>query len=63
MFGDKFESLVGGQFLEFALGGAAEGALFGSFIAFVNITAYGADKFLFHFFTLLFWFVAHKDNH
>ena len=38
----------GVEFIEFAAGCAADRALFGSFVTFVNIAAYGADEFLFH---------------
>ena len=48
MLGDELETSLGAHFLELAAGSATEGALFGSLITFVDITTYGADKFLFH---------------
>ncbi len=36
------------EFFEFRLGSAAEGALFGGFVAFVYVAADYADEFLFH---------------
>ena len=48
VFCHEFNGFFLGEFFEFALGGAAEGAFFGSFVTFVNITANCADEFLFH---------------
>ena len=45
---DELEFGFGVEFLEFRLGSAADGALFGSFSAFVHIAAHNADEFLFH---------------
>ncbi len=68
VLGDKLEGLIGCEFLEFAFGSAAEGALFGCFVAFVDVAAYCADKFLFHN-SLLYYLFGYvscrvcKDNH
>ena len=48
MFGDELEGFIGSKLAECRFGGMAEGAFFGSLVAFVDITADGADKFLFH---------------
>ena len=48
VLGNELESLLGGQFLELRLGSAAERALFGSLVTFVNVAAHCADKFLCH---------------
>ncbi len=49
MLGYKLEKSGFVEFLELAAGSAALGALFRSFITFMNITAHGTNKFLFHF--------------
>ena len=49
MFGDELESFtVLYDFFEFRCRHTALGTTLGSLIAFMYITAYGADKFLFH---------------
>ena len=48
VFGNELNGLFFGQFLKLAFGSAAERALFGSLIAFVNIATDGAYKFLLH---------------
>ena len=48
MFGNESECSLFVEFFERALGSLADGALFRCFVAFVNVAAHGADKFLFH---------------
>ena len=50
VLGNVYACFVFLNFLELAGGSLALGALLGSGIAFVYIAAYGADKFLLHFF-------------
>ena len=46
MFGNKLQFSAFVEFFELAFGSVTDGALFGSFITFVNIATNGADKFL-----------------
>ncbi len=48
VFGNELEVGGGVEFFEFAAGSTADGALFGSFVAFVHVAANDADEFLFH---------------
>ena len=48
VLGHEGETALLGEFLELGGGNAAHGALFGCVVAFVNVTANGADEFLFH---------------
>lgn len=50
VFGYELKRFRFYEFFEFRFGGAAEGAFFGCFVTFVDITANGADKFFLHSF-------------